>query len=349
MRNLSLANGFNSSNRHTEEPLIDIGNAGITPSLDTVQQVDNAESQREREFRRVSQHKSERWRLRTSTKQKIVQRLSAFNPEAADKLARCCATFRHVTCGQHTVKSYPTFRCKKLFCPDCAAERAARLSSQIEAKLIEVLKTNKGRLCFLTLTLKNTPTLEGGLRKLKNAFTKFRRRKDFKKHIKGFFGAFEFTFNPKTKDFHIHLHLIVLRGAFWSQEEISKLWREVTGDSFIVDIRDVRNTHAGVKELCKYIAKPLDLVKMPIDKFREVVELKRGTRMFVSGGCFYNVKLDDADDPEGDIFTQFAELAEGDPCPFCKEPLFDVYVNREAHIGLYQLNAMPSIVKNNSS
>jgi hypothetical protein len=80
-----------------------------------------------------------------------------------------------------------------------------------------------------------------------------------------------------------------------------------------------------------------------------VVELKKGTRMFVSGGCFYNVKFDAAEDLSDEVFSQFADLKEGDPCPFCKETLFDVLVDRKTHIGLYELNAMPNIVKNNSS
>jgi hypothetical protein len=65
------------------------------------------------------------------------------------------------------------------------------------------------------------------------------------------------------------------------------------------------------------------------------------------------VKLDDALDGDGDgaddVFSQLADLKEGDPCPFCKETLFDVLVDRQQHIGLQQLNAMPHIVKNNSS
>jgi hypothetical protein len=91
-------------------------------------------------------------------------------------------------------------------------------------------------------------------------------------------------------------------------------------------------------------------MKMPDEKFKEVVEMKKGTRMFISGGCFYNVKLDDdADEADEGIFRQFSELKAGDSCPFCKEELFDVFVNRSQHIGLYELNAMPNIVKNNSS
>jgi hypothetical protein len=249
----------------------------------------------------------------------------------------------------HPLRSYPTFRCKKPFCPDCAAERATRLGNQTEAKIREVMKTTGGRLCFLTLTTKNAATLDGGLVKLKKDFAKFKRFKDWKAHIKGYFGAFEYTFNPKTNDFHVHLHLIILRGKFWNQSDISDAWRDVTGDSFIVDIREIKDTHKGVKEVCKYPMKPADLMTMPDEKFLEVVKMKKGTRMFVSGGCFYNVKLDDDDAADDNIFSQFAELTEGDACPFCGDELFDVLVNRQQHIGLHELGAMPNIVKNNSS
>ncbi len=264
-------------------------------------------------------------------------------------MRQCCSLFKTTTCGQHTIKSYPTFRCKRLFCPDCAAERANRLGNQTEAKIREVMKATKGRLCFLTLTTTNAPTLAEGLTKLKKAFTQFKRQKVWKQHIKGYFGAFEYTFNSKTNDFHVHLHLIVLRGKFWNQSDISDAWYEVTGDSFIVDIREIKDAHKGVKEVCKYPMKPVDLMTMPDAQFREVVEMKKGTRMFISGGCFYNVKLDDADDADDNIFNQFSDLKAGDACPFCNAELFDVLVDRQAHIGLHELNAMPNVVKNNSS
>ncbi len=229
------------------------------------------------------------------------------------------------------------------------------LTDFVNIQLFPYLKKFKtdaesGRLCFLTLTNKNTPTLEAGLSKVKKDFAQFKRTKAFKKHIKGYFGGFDYTFNPKTNDFHVHLHLIVLRGSFWEQSQISDAWREVTGDSFIVDIREVKNIHKGVKELCKYVVKPVDLLKMPDEKFKEVVEMKKGTRMFISGGCFYNVKLDADGEPDDDFgFNQFSDLKEGDDCPFCSEKLFEVLVDRKTHIGLHELNAMPNVVKNNSS
>lgn len=321
----------------------------ITPSLDTDQQVDIKEAERASEFRRASQSRSERWSLRTPTKRDITQRIRGIDTELADKLAKCCSMFASTTCGQHTVKSYPTYRCKKLFCPDCASERAVRLSRQTEAKIAEVMKTTPGRLCFLTLTMKNAATFEGGLARLKKSFANFKRGKAFRQHVKGYFGGYDYTFNPKTNDFHVHLHLIILRGKFWDQSDISDTWREVTGDSFIVDIREVKHLHRGVKELCKYVVKTVDLLKMSDEKLREVVMMKKGTRMFVSGGCFYNVKLDDADDNDDGVFNQFSHLREGDDCPFCNEKLFEIFTPRESAIGLYELNTMPNVVKKNSS
>lgn len=320
------------------------GNTLHIPSLDTDQQVDI----KVREFQRVSRRNGERWNARTTTKREIIGRLEKISQKDALRMKQCCSIFKIRTCGQHTIKYYPTFRCKKNYCPDCAAERAARIARQTEARIVEAMKLVQGRLCLMTLTMKNAPTLDGGLARLKKAFTNFKRKQAFKQHIKGYFGGFEFTYNPKTNDFHVHLHLIVLRGAFWNQSDISDAWREVTGDSFIVDIRQVRDLHKGVKELCKYIVKPLDLRTMPDERFREVVGMKKGTRMFISGGCFYNVKLDEADDDES-VLSEFQQLEAGDPCPFCKETLFDVLVDREQHIGLQNLNAMPQQVKHNSS
>jgi hypothetical protein len=330
-------------------PLETNGYAVPTPSLDTVQQVDIARAPLADEFRRLSLAKGERWASRSSAKQKLVERARRIDKAIADKLAKCCSSFSALTCGVHTVRAYPTYRCKKLFCPDCAPERAARLSHQTEAKIREAMKATSGRLCLLTLTSRNTPTLSAGLLKLKKDFAKFKRRKDYRQRIKGYFGGFEYTFNPQSKDFNVHLHLIVLRGAFWNQAEISDAWREVTGDSFVVDIREIRNIHKGAKELCKYICKPSDLLTMPDAKLREVMMMKSGTRMFVSGGCFYNVKLDETDETDENIFNQFAELTEGDACPLCNQELFQLVVTREQHIGLHELNAMPAVVKNNSS
>jgi hypothetical protein len=327
------------------EPLNNACNTPFAPSLDTVQQVDI----REREFRAASLRKSERWTLRTPTKKDIIKRLEKISHKDALRMKQCCSLFKHLTCGQHTLRSYPTFRCKKLFCPDCAAERANRLSRQTEAKIAEAMQTNKGRLCLLTLTMKNAATLDGGLSNLKKAFTQFKRKKVFKERIKGYFGGFEYTFNPKTNDFHVHLHLIILRGKFWNQSDISDAWRDVTGDSFIVDIREIKDAGKGVKEVCKYVVKSNDLMKMPDDKFLEVVKMKKGTRLFISGGCFYNVKPEHADDADDSVFSQFEELEAGDACPFCNERLFDVLVDRQQHIGLHELNAMPNVVKNNSS
>lgn len=319
-------------------------NIATTPSLDTVQQVDI----RERELRRVSQRNGERWAARTKAKREVIGRLEKVDQKDALRMKQCCSIFKATTCGQHTYKYYPTFRCKKHFCPDCAAERAARIARRTEARIKEAMKEVPGRLCFMTLTTTNAPTLEGGLSRLKKAFTNFKRKKAFKEHIKGYFGSYEYTYNPKTNDFHVHLHLIVLRGKFWNQSDISDAWHEVTGDSFIVDIRQVRDLHKGVKELCKYIVKPLDLRTMPDESFREVVKMKKGTRMFISGGCFYNVNIDDDEADEG-VLSEFQHLQAGDSCPICKETLFDVLVDREQHIGLQNLNAMPVTVKSNSS
>ncbi len=64
----------------------------------------------------------------------------------------------------------------------------------------------------------------------------------------------------------VHTHMLVW-GDYWAQEDLKRLWTEITGDgSYIVDIREVRipwgdpieGIAAGVREVLKYATKPLD-------------------------------------------------------------------------------------------
>jgi hypothetical protein len=126
------------------------GKTPFTPSLDTDQQVDIELTKQQDAFRVASLARSERWKGRTPNKREIVKRLHRLEHPDADKLEKCCSKFVVTTCGVHTTNYYPTYRCKKIFCPDCASARASRLSRQTEAKIGEVMKKTPGRLCFLT-------------------------------------------------------------------------------------------------------------------------------------------------------------------------------------------------------
>ena len=52
--------------------------------------------------------------------------------------------------------------------------------------------------------------------------------------------SYENTYNELTKEWHPHIHMFALLDDWMDQEQMSKTWHEITGDSFIVDIRKVK-------------------------------------------------------------------------------------------------------------
>ena len=48
------------------------------------------------------------------------------------------------------------------------------------------------------------------------------------------------TYNEKTGEWHPHVHMFALLDTWIDQEHLSETWHEITGDSFIVDIRRVK-------------------------------------------------------------------------------------------------------------
>ena len=44
----------------------------------------------------------------------------------------------------------------------------------------------------------------------------------------------------KTGEWHPHVHMFALLDTWIDQEHLSETWHEITGDSFIVDIRRVK-------------------------------------------------------------------------------------------------------------
>ena len=104
---------------------------------------------------------------------------------------------------------------------------------------------------LLTLTVKNGESLEERYEHLTRSFrTLLARYRDFKKKGRGFNqfckidGAFyttEYTYNDKTKEWHPHIHIFALISDWIDQEELSETWHEITNDSYIVDVRRVKN------------------------------------------------------------------------------------------------------------
>ncbi len=167
-------------------------------------------------------------------------------------------TLRCEKCG-NVHKSYLT--CKKRTCEMCARKRAKRL-----VKAFSPIVSSFSWPAFMTLTL---PSVESrDVIKQKNrlieSFAKLRRWKEigFKK------GVYTIEILKKNGDYwYLHLHALI--DCKWLDQKIlSDIWKKITGDASIVDIRRVSNTQKACMEVLKYQTKMWELD----DKEKEFID-----------------------------------------------------------------------------
>lgn len=120
----------------------------------------------------------------------------------------------------------------------------------------------------------------------------------------GFISAIEMGQNNSM----LHIHAIVY-APYISQKKISEKWLEITGDSYIVDIRKVQQLNKAAWEVLKYIIKP------PItDSYMTLADYAvaiKGSRRLRTGGIFYNV------------IRKIKQLKLDFACPYCKGRLIN--------------------------
>lgn len=138
---------------------------------------------------------------------------------------------------------------------------------------------------MITLSLRSTDLgLRDQLSRLTLCFRRLRQRVLWRDRVKGGLAGIEVTFNQETRRWHPHLHAIV-HGLFIGQADLSRAWQDVTGDSFIVDIRMVRHVDKVAGYVAKYATKPLpaSLQRDP-DRLEEAIVAFAGRRTFIQFG-----------------------------------------------------------------
>lgn len=139
-----------------------------------------------------------------------------------------------------------TFGCNKRYatiCPVCSQKWASAKARWIYDAILDMNAPK-----FITLTLFKRLDKYENLNRLwdcRNALFKALRRKGFR--IKSWVGVVEL---PN----HVH---IVADTTYIPQRTISELWKTITGDSFIIDIRAVRSKKGSARYLSKYLSKSL--------------------------------------------------------------------------------------------
>lgn len=261
---------------------------------------------------RYSNAKARQVEILTHVKQ-FVQRepLEAF-------LANLHATqYRIQDCGNYLVfnnyytvddvrLSKASFCMMHLLCPLCAIRRGAK---QVHAYLekFELLRNDNPRLrpYMLTLTVKNGHDLSERFAHLTKSVKKlFKRRRDAKdgkgssELLKALGGVFSYELTLSKHGWHPHVHMVILcdqdnpiqfSQAKAKDSKLSREWHQVTGDSFIVDVRPIQGDPAeGFIEVFKYALKFSDL--SPQENLAAFLALNR-RRLTGSFGLFWGVKV----------------------------------------------------------
>lgn len=142
-------------------------------------------------------------------------------------------------CG-HPLKVQLT--CGERTCPDCRKKWFGYHYKSL-LRLLEHWPT----VHLLTLTYKNIPNEYFGpssVRKIRRDFGRLRREK-FPEILGGFYVV---QATNAGNDWHLHIH-IVFDGFFIAHAKLSRAWREITKDSYIVHVRDVQDPKRALRYL----------------------------------------------------------------------------------------------------
>jgi hypothetical protein len=169
-------------------------------------------------------------------------------------------------------------------------------------------------------------------KRLKDSFTKLQRRAFWKKHFKGGTWSLEFT-KDKNGLHHTHLHIIGFRRKFFDIELLRGEWLAATGDSHVLNLKPIEDIATGLREVVKYVSKPLDIRRFGAEDLKEFLGLKN-MRMFGTFGEFRDFCKDfEPSDNDaaavGELESFSRDLVEGCACPQCSEPLFSLRLSNK--------------------
>lgn len=206
--------------------------------------------------------------------------------------------------------------CKKfLLCPFCAIRRQTVNIAKNMPKLRQLIAETGLQPYLLTLTIKDGEDLRERVDHLKSSWAAMvQRRRNNKKglctsaleDIEGGIKSIEVKRGSRSGMWHPHLHQVVLAkpgalpdtsgmiGNEKAATELSKEWASITGDSFIVDCRQLRASDddemiKSLSEVFKYALKFADLSNE--DRFTAWRSMS-GVRLIDSWGCCRGVAVD---------------------------------------------------------
>jgi hypothetical protein len=231
-------------------------------------------------------------------------------------------------------------------CHHCSRLRSRRLAGRVRERVDELRVDGVTRYALLTLTYRDSAELEGCIDRCWKDFRKLRGRQLWDE-VLGSVATIEIKRGERSGLWHPHLHVLVARpscrcprgrhafddgplcihGRIWCPHALNQCcivdaWREITGDSYVIDIRAVHAESEGdmggaIREVVKYCTKLTEVdPTVRDDGLTDVLELHRairGRRLLVTTGVFRGLK-------EAESAEELLEDPESRPCVFCGTP-----------------------------
>lgn len=179
--------------------------------------------------------------------------------------------------------------CHSKHCEPCMRAKGNKIAANLRSRLGEA---PNGNYRFITLTIRHTKRpLADQIKKLYSSFRKMRNYKEWRESQWGGAAMLEVKYDAKTGFWHPHLHL-VSEGHFLHKRDLVSMWKKATGDSYIVDIRAMKDSKEVAHYITKYISKGTSPVVWDIASVaQEWILATKGVRTMLTYGEWRGFKL----------------------------------------------------------
>lgn len=236
---------------------------------------------------------------------------------ALDRFAQCgsgCVV--EMTKGGEKVRLKACY-CHSKHCEPCMRAKSNKIAANLRTRLGD---TADGSVRFITLTLRHTKTpLTDQIKKLYASFRRLRSYPEWKESQCGGAAMLEVKYDAESGFWHPHLH-ILSEGNFLHKRDLSRLWHKATGDSFIADIRQMKDKNEVAHYVTKYISKGTSPGVWDSQSIaQEWILASKGVRTMLTFGTWRGFKLlhvaesDDEWRPVVTMIELYNRLAQGEP------------------------------------
>ncbi len=184
--------------------------------------------------------------------------------------------------------------CRDRWCRPCQRERGRIIA----ANIVDHLDGARCRLVTLTIRTHQMP-LADAIVKLYTSFARLRQTTFWRTRVTGGCAVCEVKRTQDDTRWHPHLHLLV-QGNYIPQGWLAKHWYELTGDSYIVDVRSCTHAPDAARYVTKYLSKPVpsSIVRSP-GSLREAMKALHGRRMVTTFGDWRGLRLTETESQAG--------------------------------------------------